>query len=1204
MCVRALTHLHAHRLNDNNLELVFPSMELLRATVEKLSPIMVKGKIVVYVTYKPSIQNYAAPPAIMNRRLRRPATAAALAAGRGRPIARASASARALSNRASARKVAPQPPVGVKSKAQRNKNRLKPPRLRGVFTDGVQPTKVVMVVDKGASFVSTAILKGQASLPGAVDSAPPLEDSLAQLAISKGAAPGAADEGHTVISGSSLSMEETLQLIMAHPILKQDNNLFVVVPSLAWLFKDVQALVKDGNVMTLLTEGFSSCSSEEQSLGALVDSEKPKTVKKEQKQERPQLQLLQQVISDHGSLSPVDQQVLVRPVKHSHYTDEPRAPLLLRLLLRRLVHTALTIRAAVKAVTTNSEVIFCGIPAHHMTTHAAEMVLASVISSESAAAIAQAAVESVRLFNVFAVNSWMLGGFKIASFNDKPYLPKAALPAGGDLVNGVADTQANGDVSHDTPTLTKETKEFPTPEQLRLLQEAMPGDVTRGASVDAVTQVLGRMSSPDMVTLSPLALLDWLDDTCSLAVVCLTYMKSLTTALSKLRHRGTLVPWGPVPTEDFDEASVMPDIVQESVDSGIYTVQKDGAHSTYYCTQCNVALGGVRSADAHAYTRRHFNTVRWLLRTRSKEGTSKEDSKQDGGNKDGSKQDSGNKDGTKQDGGNKDDSKQDGGNKDGSKQDGGNKDNSKQDGGNKDDSKQDGGNKKSVLTGTATPSVFIPLKKEYIDRLVAYNVIKLVDNTTKNTSSSSNASKITSSEGTVVPVEGSGGAGAGGGEQRYVCVVCGGKQSTTFDGPGLRFHLHFHRHRVSLNNLLEVPVHRALVAQQENWSLFCSLMHHPSLDVVVVADDRHSASLSILPGFLSNRVHLVTTRGLLIGGVAAALAGGLAAVKKRSAMWLILAGCDTLTHSPTLSDLPKDADQLLQPLIQLHAQLRHLLPPDHLVVIAPLMPLQLLPLDVQCPPVLSNCLSVPLTLHSGLSDCYTALQKRSMRLHKATAQLCNTRGFGNLRSIAVTDAVVSAASSSVSSMKDVTQVPPLVDTEWHVALRMFVSAAGAGLPTLLPRPLPGLSQSEPRSHPVAGPPSEPRPHPASGLGQSEPRSHPAAGPQSELRPQSFNESELHSLIAHATFICPSQYLKKGPRFDSEKPLVLEWQLDFKEPSVGFIRSKASATDLGNCVVWYLTCPVAELFLDSADALQCCLANDCTAPLPAYFAHKE
>ena len=86
-----LPNLFYRRLNDNNLELLFPSVDLLRATVEKLSPIMVKNKIVVYVTYKPSILNYLVPPAApptLPRRGRRNTPMSLAVPSRARPVTR------------------------------------------------------------------------------------------------------------------------------------------------------------------------------------------------------------------------------------------------------------------------------------------------------------------------------------------------------------------------------------------------------------------------------------------------------------------------------------------------------------------------------------------------------------------------------------------------------------------------------------------------------------------------------------------------------------------------------------------------------------------------------------------------------------------------------------------------------------------------------------------------------------------------------------------------------------------------------------------------------------------------------------------------------------------------------------------------------------------------------------------------------------
>ena len=109
---------------------------------ESFRVLQVKGNITVYVTYKPAQSNNPATTSVGglgHRRIQRTFT----------PSSRKNVpqqSLRALNNNANASKT-------------RKKNKTRAPRLRGVFPDGVQPTKVLLVVDQQSPFISIEELR-------------------------------------------------------------------------------------------------------------------------------------------------------------------------------------------------------------------------------------------------------------------------------------------------------------------------------------------------------------------------------------------------------------------------------------------------------------------------------------------------------------------------------------------------------------------------------------------------------------------------------------------------------------------------------------------------------------------------------------------------------------------------------------------------------------------------------------------------------------------------------------------------------------------------------------------------------------------------------------------------------------------------------------------------------------------------------------
>ncbi|XP_047738378.1 uncharacterized protein LOC108677465 [Hyalella azteca] len=1101
------------RLDEHNLALVFPSLELLRACVERLSPIMVKGKVVVYVTHKPSIQNYTpallapvppprrAGPAVGPRVVTRGRTSNPIRM-RGAPI---------QTGRLMATRIAP--PKGREAKG------LSSPRPRGVFPDGVQPSRVVLVVDEA----STVALLGRSCGDSETSPLAQLETDLAALALSDSETAGGA-EGSTpkvaatvphrvpvvphVVRDHIATPHKALELLMQLPLLQEDNNLFVVAPSLAWVFAGIHALVapRDALKLSALQVGEAGAP---QGRGEERPTVTPPTSRK--KKVRSCMQVLKEVVADHGSVSSADQALLARAPKFpaGSLDNAPDGDLpLLRLLLRHLVHGALTIRSGVKAQSHNSEVVFAPLAPLHLTGDKVAQVLTNVMNASAAASLASVAAVSVSLYNAFACNTWLLGGYTC------PLLHETVKAGSTPLV------EKSGDLS---------------PQQLRHLEETF--SPTRGPSQEDVAATLlgniksvkredlskeegllkgktfltGEVEEENMgiVDLAPLGDMELLGE--SRAVVHLSHTRALSAAIgavqSLIRRKGALVPWGGVEVEEVSRED-LPDVITQAVATCVYSVYScSGQQEEYTCVACGGAtVGAAVAADAHAYTRRHVHAVRRFLRNKNND------------NKD-----------TKNTGSLADDN---------------NEDNNKTAGKN---------NKKSVLTGTAAPKVFVPIKKDYLSCLIAFKVIKTTS-----------------------------GAGGGEGDTRgFICLLCspgGNKTPTQLDMPGLRFHLHSPYHRKQLNQLLGVPVHRALLNQQLDWPMYCRRKRHPELRVVIVSDDIHRPSLRAGLGAFIDKVHLVTVPSLLSPPCGTlVLKAGLDALGGASAVWVLVGGRDVIAPTRHLTAPPTvSTQQLLAGLVQLQAQLRVQLPPTHLVLVAPLLPLQLLEEEkegLQLPELLTNCITavstpvvmvstaVPPAVSTAVSDCYFALQRQAMRLHRASASLSNIRGFSNVR-VAPHPSSSLVPAPSVTPIASLASSPAIFESEWQVAMRHFVAAAATGLPTIWPRP---LDQEDPRASvgPVPG------------------------------------QYELHSTISHVVFVSPKPYLKKGSRFSSAKPLTVEWTGDMDDGAVAAIRAKASAADLGEGVVWYIVCSLSSLLLCTARPLQCCTHNNCTSPIPAY-----
>lgn len=192
-------------------------------------------------------------------------------------------------------------------------------RLRGVFAGGVQPERIVLVMDEELQYVDYPALRRR---------------------------------GHTLLSASNLDLIGFMNLILEDDSYKQDGVLYVIIPWLGLFLKNLHAFIIEPKIDETTTKtSDTKLSFREKNTSTLLN-----------------------IVKDFSSrINPVD----IASLNSEGTSIEPRAAVERtkddseqlyggRLLAQRLIHSALQLRSAVRDNSLNCDVAFCGFPAHLM----------------------------------------------------------------------------------------------------------------------------------------------------------------------------------------------------------------------------------------------------------------------------------------------------------------------------------------------------------------------------------------------------------------------------------------------------------------------------------------------------------------------------------------------------------------------------------------------------------------------------------------------------------------------------------------------------------------------------------------------------------------------------------------------------------------------------------------------------------------------
>lgn len=201
-------------------------------------------------------------------------------------------------------------------------------RSVGVFPDGVQPYRLIIVVDDALTSIDVGMLKSN---------------------------------NFTVITGSNLDANGFLTLIRNNPLFQRDNTLFIVQPGLDFFLKNLEVLFYVDDAEEIPSETITSKKSVATHLSSLLSLVKDVSYSLREAD----LKILTNLCKneflpldfDCGGLSMSNSEgsamVAVKPVLQSSATE---------VFVKRLLHGSLALRAALVANSNNNELIMLGFP--------------------------------------------------------------------------------------------------------------------------------------------------------------------------------------------------------------------------------------------------------------------------------------------------------------------------------------------------------------------------------------------------------------------------------------------------------------------------------------------------------------------------------------------------------------------------------------------------------------------------------------------------------------------------------------------------------------------------------------------------------------------------------------------------------------------------------------------------------------------------